>query len=255
MAERQWVFICGCSRSGTSATALLLRSHPNVAMGTERYASRLRSQKYLTPDLFEKDRFCRNRIDGDSHQNHLNWYYDQLYQRFDDCTHIGDKIPDMHPHFAAMRENFPGAKFLFMLRHVQPVANSFEVRSLEAGPERAWPANRDGFVAVNEWNQSMRDVEAAMTSDDIRVVDYDRLFKSDDLLREILGFLSLELTPDVRAFWRKGVRKRRVIDGKVRNSLSAAHLANIEKNADLDMYKRLLAASENQAASSTQARR
>lgn len=219
-------------------------------MGAERYANLLNSQGVLTQDLFEKERFCEDLREGDTHHKHLNPYYGKLAQRFDSCVGVGDKIPDLHRQFDGMRENFPGAKFLFMLRDIYPVAQSFEVRSQEAGPGRAWPAYRDGYEAVREWNQSLKDVEDALGADDIRIVDYNRLYRSDDLVHELFGFLWMKPTPGVWKYWEDAKQKRAEIDKKVRDKLTPQHLNFIEQNADFERYQRLLDISQHQAATS-----
>jgi len=92
---KQMVFICGCSRSGTTTFVDLLNTHEKIAIGRERYGKRLRIHKRLTPDLFEKARFLQDYHPDDGHQKKLLPLYATLEKRYDACTHIGDKIPNL----------------------------------------------------------------------------------------------------------------------------------------------------------------
>ena len=64
---KNMLFICGCSRSGTSVSTEFLNSHGKLAIGLERYGKRLRLNGRLPPGLFTKARFCETFDPDDSH--------------------------------------------------------------------------------------------------------------------------------------------------------------------------------------------
>ena len=111
----------------------LLRSHPRVAMGRERYAQRFSHLgESFGPDLWERDRFCSRLEAEDTHHQSLQPYYADLFSRFHGCTHVGDKIPKIYENYALVKRHYPDCKIVFMVRNVFDVAQSFEIRAMQA---------------------------------------------------------------------------------------------------------------------------
>ncbi|MEO0752369.1 MAG: hypothetical protein AAFY25_11255, partial [Pseudomonadota bacterium] len=52
----KYLFVGGCARSGTSGLAHLANTHPDVAIGVERFNSAWGNAR-LVPELFEEKRF------------------------------------------------------------------------------------------------------------------------------------------------------------------------------------------------------
>lgn len=53
-----YVFICGCPRSGTSAMTQLLSAHSQIVIGIERF--KYINKNLLRPEMFRKDYFFRS---------------------------------------------------------------------------------------------------------------------------------------------------------------------------------------------------
>lgn len=81
---KKYLFITGCSWSGTSVLADLLRSYYRILMGCERF-SRLRRKhpEDYSVSLFEQERFYRQLKQGHSHHKELDDYYERAYQTYD----------------------------------------------------------------------------------------------------------------------------------------------------------------------------
>ena len=236
------LFICGCSRSGTSVFTEFLNSHGKLAIGLERYGKRLRLNGHLPPDLFTKARFCETFDPDDSHHKKLLPIYGEMAARFDDCLYIGDKIPNLFLHFDAIKSDYPKAKIIFLLRDIKAVASSHEARAerKRRNPKAGWPLWRDGFNAVKEWNESMTSIQALGDDLDSCILDYNRLYQDESLIEQICAFLNIESTPSFLAFWDKAAQERVEIDAKIRNNLTDEHLTFIEEQADFDLYQNLL---------------
>ena len=54
---RSFLFVCGFPRSGTTALWRLLNSDKRLALGVERFGTKFSSREFLTPELFETERF------------------------------------------------------------------------------------------------------------------------------------------------------------------------------------------------------
>ena len=115
-------------------------------------AYRIKSGSF-TRDLFDRDRFCRDFRDGDSHHRVLQPYYATLYSRYNHCTHVGDKLPNLYEHYQKIIEYFPDSKLIYMLRNPFHLAQSFERRAMDSsGEEGDWPKWRGWKKAIEEWN-------------------------------------------------------------------------------------------------------
>lgn len=237
---RQYVFICGCSRSGTTTLANLLRSHPKVALGRERYAERFRHRKPFDAGLFARDRFCHLLKDGDTHHKSLDPYYDDLYLRFDQCTHVGDKIPKIYEDYDIWRRAFPGAKFIFLLRNPIDVAQSFEHRMTLAkkngGP---WPPTRDYRQAVEEWNLSLCTTLHDLPLMDILLLEYESLYQDEALLTQLFSFINLTLVKEVYHYWQQQVSVRDQLEATRVLTLSSRQKRYIARNAHFNLYREL----------------
>jgi len=241
MSSRQPLFICGCARSGTSTLADLLRSHANIAMGRERYAVRFRQRKTIDASLFEPERFCHQLEEGDTHHQSLDDYYHELYQRFEQCSHIGDKIPKIYEDYDLWRRAFPGAKFIFLLRNPFDVAHSFEKRAeITKKNGGAWPAERDYQNAIEEWNLSLSNTVADLAKKDIFVLEYESLYLDDALLSQLFSFMGLPVDNGVNEFWQKAASVRSKLEASRVITLDSMQKRFIARNAHFDLYRQLI---------------
>ena len=228
----------------------LLRSHPSVAMGRERYALRFKRLGEFGPELFEQDRFCTRLEADDTHHRSLQPYYADLLSRFRDCTHIGDKVPKIYENYALINRHFPDCKIIFMVRNVLDVAQSFELRAMKNArmeqpvPRDIWQPTRDYSQAVVEWNESLQQTLRVLSRLDVMVVEYEQLYVEPVLLQRLFQFLNLDTVASVRAFWDRARHQRDKLESERAITLGSNEKRHIARYADFRSYRELLRWSE-----------
>jgi hypothetical protein len=161
--SRTHLFVIGCERSGTTPLIRLLGSHPNTAMGMERYKFVLRrvrkagQPELFSPELFEGERFLDFReTDTNLRPPSFDRHYARIERRFrlGEVEVVGDKLlpPDGYATLAVASQ-FPDARFIFIYRDLLHVASSFNRRARDPDDTR-WPARNDHLVALEHWNES-----------------------------------------------------------------------------------------------------
>lgn len=230
--------------------ANLLRSHPRIAMGRERFAWRLRKGEF-TPALFERDRFCLDFRRDDSHHTSLDDYYSSLHGRFDQCVYVGDKNPELHAHYDHVLRTFPGCRLIYMARDPVEVATSFQRRAertarivkrnpLKPDLDRLWPADQGWRSAIGAWNDAVKATLALGKSARLFVADYRHLFTNEDFLGRLFAFLELEPTPEVRNHWIESAAWRLQIEARRAVRLTPDQVDQVRGSARLDDFHRLL---------------
>lgn len=248
--SKNFLFVGGTARSGTSAMATLLRAHPAIAMGRERYAWRFREGTSFNPSLFGKERFCLEYRPEDSHHARHQPYYQELYPRFDECVYVGDKLPSLYQRYDYVLETFPGCRIIYMARNVIDVAASYQgraretARRLEAAPDadvsRLWSTERDWRSAVSEWNTAVDKTLALDIPGRLFIADYERLFTDDALLDRLCAFLELPVAPALRKHWMAGKKKRMQIEAERQPRLEETQLGEIRRLGHLEQFEQLL---------------
>lgn len=241
--KKNMVFICGCARSGTSALWRLMTAHSKVAIGLERYIERCTDTKFdMTPELFEKERFYTLKR-GDTHFKSIEKggqgeYYAQLKDRYNDCTHFGDKTPRLFRYYKDIFKTFPDARILFIYRNIFDVAQSFNTRKQKEGD--AW--DRGYKAAVKDWNLSMKNTNAFLDQKDERIlpISYEELFFGQFDIEQIFDFLNLENEPSVHKLYQGLRKKAKEIEGKREPNLSSLQKHFIMKTARFNLYKKLV---------------
>lgn len=208
MPEPEFIFICGCARSGTTAITHLLNSHPEIALGMERYKFFLRDKisDKITPELFKEENFFNikdneTNISPKKDNEKLAWttLYNSLKEKYK-LRKItkGDKCPNYFYHYTSLDKNFKNKKFVFILRDISDVACSFNARA-ENPNDKNWPPERDYKVAVKEWNDSiiLSLKQAEINPENFILVEYERLFSyNQEYLKYILGRLGFFDIPE-----------------------------------------------------------
>jgi hypothetical protein len=247
MKETEFLFVCGCPRSGTSAITQLLNSHESIGIGMERF------KNYIKPDsiqkfqssLFERDRFFdfrhgdTNRVPNNSNPT-LEKFYNRIQEKWDlpgQKLYVGDKIPFLYRFYNHMESGFAQAKIIFMLRNVFEVARSFQNRYND--PDDAWRLDyRDG---VRNWNHSLEQTEEALRRKklDIMISPYQEIFSGEHTaVHRIASFLTLEATASLLTKYDElTINWRPRVSGA---ELPDEFLEYIEENADMQRYSRLL---------------
>ena len=188
--ERNYLFLCGCARSGTSGLTKVLNSSPDVVMGMERFLRRFNQTGTLTPDLFEKERFFTIDKD-DTFKDKLGTLYKKMPDKIDAARYRGDKIPRLYRSYGMLRANFPGCRIITIVRNIFDVAASFQTRSQK---DPRWSDNRDAFAAVSDWNESLGCTTKALGPDHL-VVMYENLFVRGIGWDQVSAFLGVKIKP------------------------------------------------------------
>lgn len=239
---RQYLFVTGCARSGTTMMADLLRADPRIAMGRERYAYRYIFERALSPELFEAERFCCQWHSEDSHHRSLQPYYSALYPAFERCRLVGDKIPEIACDYRPLLTHFKRPRVIYMLRNLADVANSYRCRAREAaaGQGHGWPAQRGVVEAVLEWNLSLTNTLRHWNDMHVLVLPYETLFVDPAQLERLRCFLQLGETPEIDAEHARLAVRGAQLDRERRLGLSPAERMLVQQHADAAAYAALL---------------
>jgi hypothetical protein len=226
------LFVAGCARSGTTALALLLNRHPDIAIGIERFIH-LALRRQMSPALFNPERFCRIQP-GDTHYSAFTSTMAAvgLPFRVNTASIIGDKVPRYFDVYDHMHSAFPGARFLFIVRDIRDVAASYKRRLLNG----SWA--RDVSTAVAEWNRSIRQTIEYQRRLPFCIVRYEQLL-TEDCTSRIAAFLDVDIGPFLRAL-PDFIERSAKLDLTRSPVLSADDLDFIEQNADRQGYRALL---------------
>jgi len=223
-AERQFLFVCGVPRSGTTALAKLLNFHPEVAIGIERYKKIALSPAGITefvPELFSVERFFDFR-EADTNVK-ADRDYAAMRAKYDSCLYVGDKVPRLYVVLPRLFKAFPSAKFIFITREIEAVAESWNKRA-DNPEDTNWPETNDFSRAVVEWNRANNIAlrYAKEKADQFIVVSYEEIMRNNpSTVQALLGRLGL--TGDERFWERYG---RLMADAPARSSGQVASKPN-----------------------------
>jgi hypothetical protein len=207
------VFVVGHGRSGTSILTDLIRRHLHVGFGTEsqffiryyhqlaRYGDLRRegNRRLLVNDLSTERFFVRSRKYGvrldkeravaeaaPSFAGVLTAILRQCAEA-QQMTRWGDKTPEYSRHLPILRELFPTAQFIHVVRDGRDVALSgYQVHF---GPKNA-------YTAAREWSDLLERVQefaATVPADDFIEVRYEDLLRSPERVFErLIRFLYID---------------------------------------------------------------
>jgi Domain of unknown function (DUF6473)/Sulfotransferase family len=240
---RQFVFICGCARSGTSALVQLLDAHSEISIGMERYITRFLSGNGLSPELFEEERFFSVE-EGDTFYDNLDFLkplYDSLRSKWQRSVVVGDKIPKLYTRYDHVFERFPEARVIFVSRNLIDVANSYKRRA-EDESDQDWSQSRGAAAAIDDWNTANSLTLAALDRfpGKIYVLSYESLFLDRSGLEELFAFIGLRPSRDVHERFKNQLQRSSTITAHRSESLSAAEKLAICLRADTESFRRLV---------------
>jgi hypothetical protein len=198
--DRNYLFICGCPRSGTTALHELVSLSPYIACGVERYYLRLLYYDDLKREHFGKERFFRP-VEEDTHYldpqtSKFKVFYQGLFERFDEALWVGDKIPGLYRKYASIQREFGRPKILFIYRNVFDVCLSYNKRLL--APQDPWETPPE--TGVLDWNQSLvTTLQAVEHGMDILCLSFEELFlmKSEEEVNRLFRFLEVPVPEKV----------------------------------------------------------
>lgn len=190
--DHQYLFVCGCARSGTSLVTDLLTMHQDIAIGMERYQRLVtREPERFEPSLFEPERFFDVRP-GDTFYDDLEYFehYGRIRDRYGKARLVGDKVPRLYERYSLIAQRFPDARVIFVTRELPAVAASARARATDP-TDQLWPRERGVAAAIREWTEAHETTLAAFDELPIFVLRYETLVKAPDS-SPLLAFLGLE---------------------------------------------------------------
>jgi hypothetical protein len=200
LADKQFLYIIGSPRSGTTMLQILLGNHPQVATTVELTLF----SKYIGPWLKTWDMEVQNRAERGWHQGlpmlwdaaendqflseFLRRAYAKLDERTPGRTHVLDKNPGYSLHVHTIKRLIPNARFVHMIRDGRDVACSLAAakETMGFGMKRL----AEGGALWRQWVEGAR--EAARYPDSYLEVRYeDFLTQGADLYARVLEFCGL----------------------------------------------------------------
>lgn len=242
-----YLFISGAPRSGTSALTELLASHNAISLGMERFKY-LYGKGQVTKELFEKENFF-NFSEAQTNINNVSGkyvdYYTEMEKKYAGSQVVGDKYPQLYKAWGKLEKEFVGqSKFVFIVRDIEDVASSFNVRAQNT--KDSWPQENDYKRAVEIWNQSLLKAKEKLARDEnIFIVYYKDLFDNEEgspqaTLGRMLEYLQLDhdeaLASALRVMSKKysdsvKFKAKLVLEGQE---------SFIEQNANYKLFRELL---------------
>lgn len=204
-AGRRILLVTGCPRSGTTALVRLLNTHPQVAIGVERFTRRLLDTGRLERELFDPERFERfqkgdgNRVSFDSAATKT------AVAKASHAEVIGDKSPNPAEVFKAAKA-IGDVSLVVVLREPQAVARSFQVRADRARQSNEaaqyWPATRDFRQGIREFNGAIAATLSFVTEIEadselkkrirLKIVEYESMFRDRAKALDLFAFLGVD---------------------------------------------------------------
>jgi Sulfotransferase family len=240
--DQNLLFLAGLGRSGTTALLEVFSAHAEVALGVERY-KRLypRDEEPVTADLFDEDRFFdfSDGLTNLTPEQAPEWapHYAAMRAKWNEARYVGDKMVAIR--LQHVWETLPDARFVCIVRDLEPVAASWEARAQDPD-DLGWSADQDATKAVAGWNRSLRRVRRAVKQrpDRAVVVEYDHFFgdESGASLGKVLAWLELDRSPEIdTAFGRVHATYVEKVAPK-RRTLSPETLAFLDEHAQRDVW-------------------
>ena len=236
---KNYLFLCGVPRSGTTALVKILNKHDDICIGVERFKYiAMQSDKVsnFNEDLFNEDRFFdvksedTNVIIGD--------IYKKIKSKYRFAKVVGDKVPRYYMKLKLIWDRFPNSKIIYIVRDLKSVANSWNARA--ANPNDAWPDANNYARAVGEWNSAngIALKAAQQKPKQFLIVKYEEIFPDGvSLMENLLRSIDLEIDDQFRAAYRAVVNEPRKSG---RKTVYEGQDQYLEAHADFGTYNAVL---------------
>ncbi len=206
------LFIIGMPRSGTKLLRGLLNQHPQIAIPAieteflpgliNKYSIRYKFTRSEFGDFYKellRLPYFRYQTERDNLISEDDWYLacnnyslSGIFEALIRCSTKtvgmnnivwGDKSPSYISHITLLKEIYPTAKFIHIVR---------DVRDYVLSMSKAWGKNK--LRAAQRWADSLDKAQVAVTKiqNDAIIVKYEELLENHEvILREVLQFLNL----------------------------------------------------------------
>jgi len=217
------IFIVGCPRSGTTLLQQILNAHPEVAIAPETHFIEYfwkRRKKYgelsedsnyysLIKDITTLNEFVEMGLSADNFFK-IAWSSDRSYailfqlllKQFaikQNATIVGEKTPNHVLHLSTLKDFFPSARFVHLVRDPRAVVNSW--RSIPwssgstAGDARLWRGH------ILSALRSPYNIKSSLFT-----LSYEQLVvASEENLRLLCDFLNLQFNPVMLNYFQKQI--------------------------------------------------
>ncbi len=197
--DKEYLFISGTARSGTTALWRLLNFSDEILLGMERY---LTKENYLHPNKFEFNKFFSDKIC--QKRPHI---YEPLKDKYKTCRYIGDKIPGFLFGWNESKKNFSEKSFyiIHIMRNIYDIAWSFSERAdakkanLKKG--RGWSVDRDYQAALYEFNKNNQILTSLINSNQVGsnwlIIRYEDIYSSKNLMISLFKWLNVKITEEL----------------------------------------------------------
>lgn len=195
---KNWLFVLGIDRGGTTITTCVLNTHPEISVDTERcivvrcrdLVAQIRSNRLIPPvgepyPAISEDLDTIATIWERQLLAGVFEYYAQRPQRY-----VGDKIPWYIHQVDYLRQTYPGARLLLNWR--EPLG------TIASWKEMPWRKRLSLPEMTEAYNRIVRDIRTTSASPDTLVLYHDRLLSDPQSeFRRVAEFLGLTNRFDV----------------------------------------------------------
>ena len=142
--KKDYLFLCGAPRSGTTAIAVLVSAMTNTHIGVEMFTHAIQLKDRI--ELSTAD-FDESNLRTTLAKRFKPEMIDAQIARFEKAGVIGDKHPLYHRNLPNLNTAFPGCGVVFIFRDVTDVSRSFKRRF--ENPADSWKVQ--DYNAIHYW--------------------------------------------------------------------------------------------------------
>jgi len=220
LIENTPLFILGNPRSGTSLFRIILNAHPNIVIPPEsgfvqwwypKYkdwsivdCTSVKIAEYIT-DLLSSKKIESFGIDADALENYIVKSQPQTYAALSACVYFfygnkkevkvwGDKNNYYIRHIALLKEIYPKAKFVHLVRDGRDVACSYKELSENLEKDALYRPKLSSEIKTiaEEWQTNNKKIANQIKDHEHITIRYeDVVLNFDETIKSVLAFLKL----------------------------------------------------------------
>lgn len=245
---KNFLFISGTPRSGTTVLTLLLSYHEKIALGIERYKYLYNKKNGVIDETyFSKEKFFDfSSVETNVARGKYAKHYQMIFNKWNQVEILGDKYPHLIKNYEYIERTFKDNFIFFVIfRNIIDVCSSWNVRA--ENKDDAWPEKNNYQAAVEIWNNYLLKTYALLRQkkSNIFIVEYERLFdvnhaKHQGYLESILNILNVDYTEFIDEFYKNKISEYiNQIKNKQKN-IKEQQNEYIEQYAEWNIYYKLI---------------